>query len=74
MTMDSLRHDLIQIVRRCGKLDCVLTQPMLNKILNGDYKAVIDEYERNHGGITGKAQNEPTREKTPEITANSKIF
>ena len=42
--VDPIRHDLIQVVRRCGKLDCVLTQPMINKILNGKFQEVINDY------------------------------
>lgn len=42
--VDSLRHDLIQVVRRCGKTDCIIGQPEINKILNGKFQEVIDDY------------------------------
>lgn len=42
--VDNLRRELIQVIRRCDEI--VLRQPEINKILNGKYKEVIEDYKR----------------------------
>ena len=42
--VDDLRRELIQVIRRCDEI--VLRQPEINKILNGKYKEVIEDYEK----------------------------
>lgn len=42
--VDDLRRDLIQIIRRCDGI--TLRQPEINKILNGKYKEVIEDFEK----------------------------
>lgn len=43
--VDSLRHDLTQVIRQCGT-DISITAKQVNQILNGHYKDVIAEIGR----------------------------
>lgn len=42
--VDNLRRELIQVIRRCDEI--VLRQPEINKILNGKYKEVIEDFKK----------------------------
>jgi len=42
--VDDLRRELIQVIRRCDGI--TLEQPEINKILNGKYQEVIDDFDK----------------------------
>lgn len=43
--VDSLRHDLTQVIRQCGT-DISITAKQVNQILNGEYQDVIRQIGR----------------------------
>ena len=47
--VDSLRRDLTQVGRQCKEVK--LTLPDINKILNGRYLEVIQEYKKSRGEV-----------------------